>query len=92
MLQFTSSLKKEVDAKIEQIESSDISLMTKSLNAARVLKEAFNQLKAFIISYDFPSEEEEVLFFKEIKPRLCFRLIYYRKLYNIEMDPTYWNR
>ena len=86
MLQFTSHLKSEVDAKIELIECSEISMITKSLEASRVLRKAYNQLKEFILSYDFQGEEEEVLFFKEIKPRLCFRLIYYRKLYNIEMD------
>lgn len=89
MIQFTSRLKKEIDAKIEIIESSEISMITKSLESSRVLSEACKQLKAFILSYTFQSEEEEILFFKEIKPRLCFRLIYYRKLYNIEMDrPT----
>jgi hypothetical protein len=89
MIQFTSRLKKEIDAKIEQIECSEISMITKSLEASRVFVEAYNQLKTFILSYTFRSEEEEILFFKEIKPRLCFRLIYYRKLYNIEMDrPT----
>ena len=86
MIQFTSNLKKEVDAEIEQIENSEVSTMNKSLEASRVLDKAFNQLKIFILSYDFQSEEEEILFFKEIKPRLCFRLIYYRKLYNIEMN------
>jgi RteC protein. len=89
MIQFTSCLKKEVDAEIEKIEHSEISSMTKSLEASCVLKEAYSQLKAFTLSHNFQSEEEEILFFKEIKPRLCFRLIYYRKLYNIEMDrPT----
>lgn len=89
MIQYTSRLKKEIDAKIEIIESSEISMITKSLESSRVLSEACNQLKAFILSYTFQNEEEEILFFKEIKPRLCFRLIYYRKLYNIEMDrPT----
>lgn len=89
MLQFTSRLKNEVDAKIEQIECAEVSSMTKSLEAARVLMKAYNQLKEFTLSYDFLGEEEEILFFKEIKPRLCFRIIYYRKLYNIEMDrPT----
>jgi hypothetical protein len=58
----------------------------KSLEASRVLREAYSQLKAFVLSYTFPNEEEEILFFKEIKPRLCFRLIYYRKLHNIELD------
>jgi len=86
MIQFTSQLKKEFDAKIEQIECSEVSTMNKSLEASRILDEAFNQLKTFILSYTFQSEEEEILFFKEIKPRLCFRLIYYRKLYNIEIN------
>ena len=89
MLRFTSRLKKEVDAEIEKIEYSEISSMTKSLEASRVLREAYTQLKTFILSYNFQNEEEEILFFKEIKPRLCFRLIYYRKLFNVELDrPT----
>lgn len=89
MLQFTSRLKKEVDAKIEQIECSEISMITKSLEASRILTEAFNQMKAFILSYNFKDEDEEIFFFKDAKPRLCSRLIYYRKVYNIEMNrPT----
>lgn len=89
MLQFSSRLRKEVDVKIENIEHSDLSSMTKSLEASSVLRNAYNQLKTFILAYNFQSEEEEILFFKEIKPRLCFRLIYYRKIYNVELDrPT----
>lgn len=89
MLQFTSCLKKEIDTKIEQIERSEISMITKSLEASHVLIEAFNQLKVFILSYNFKNEEEEIFFFKDTKPKLCSRLIYYRKVYNIEMNrPT----
>ena len=86
MLQFTSRLKKEVDAEIEKIEHSEVNSIMKSLEASRVFKNAYSQLKAFILSYTFQGEEEEILFFKEIKPRLCFRLIYYRKLHNVELD------
>jgi len=89
MIHFTSCLKKEIDTKIEQIECSEISMMTKSLEASHILTEAFKQLKTFILSYDFKDEEEEIFFFKDVKPKLCSRLIYYRKVYNIEMDrPT----
>jgi hypothetical protein len=86
MEQFTSCLKKEVDAKIEQIECSESSMIKKALEASRFLAEAFDRLKTFILSYDFTDEDEEIRFFKEIKPKLCCRLIYYRKVYNIEMD------
>jgi len=86
MLQFTSHLKKEIDTKIEQIECSETSMITKSLEALRVLTQAFYQLKTFFLSYKLKDEDEEIFFFKETKPRLCFRLIYYRKIYNIEMN------
>lgn len=89
MIQFTSNLKKEVDERIEQIERSETSEIAKSLQASDVLAEAFNKLKHFILSYTFKDEEEEIYFFKEIKPRLCSRLIYYRKIFNFEMNrPT----
>lgn len=86
MIQFTANLKKEIDANIEEIESSEISAITKSLKASHLFADAFNRLKTFILSYTFNDEEEEIIFFKEIKPKLCFRLIYYRKVYNIEMN------
>lgn len=89
MNNYTSQLKKEVDERIEQIERSEISEIAKSLEASRVLADAFNQLKEFILAYTFKDEEEEIYFFKETKPRLCSRLIYYRKIFNIEMNrPT----
>lgn len=86
MIPFTSGLKKEIDAKLEEIESLEISAITKSLKASRMLADAFNRLKTFILSYTFNDDEEEIMFFKEIKPKLCYRLIYYRKVYNIEMN------
>ena len=89
MILFTSHLKKEVDAKIERIECSEISMITKSLEASRFLTDAVNRLKIFVLSYNFKDEDEEIFFFKEAKPKLCSRLIYYRKIYNIEMNrPT----
>lgn len=86
MIQFTANLKKEIDAKIEQIETSEISAITKSLKASHMFADAFNRLKTFILSYTFSDEEEEIMFFKDIKPKFCYRLIYYRKVYNIEMN------
>lgn len=69
-----------MDIRIEQIECSEISMISKSLEASRILAEAFNQLKSFILSYNFKDEDEEIFFFKEAKPKLCSRLIYYRKI------------
>lgn len=86
MLEYIANLKKEVDAKIEQIEISEDNILKKSLAGSQVLAKAFNQLKVFILTYSFKNEEEEILFFKDIKPKFCYRLIYYRKIFNIEMN------
>lgn len=82
MIAFIEKLNSEVLRSIERIESRDTDVLKKSLEASRVLGEAFDRLKQYIIEND----DEEIKFFKEIKPRLFCRLIYYRKLYNIEMN------
>ncbi|OJU36949.1 MAG: RteC protein [Bacteroidales bacterium 45-6] len=86
MLEYIAKLRKETDDAIETIESSDSNILKKSLEASHILGDAFDRLKEFILSYEFQSEDEEINFFKEIKPRFCYRLIYYRKLYNIEIN------
>lgn len=86
MIKYITNLKKEVDARIEQIESSEDNILKRSLAGSQVLGEAFNRLKTFILIYTFKNEEEEILFFKDIKPKFCYRLIYYRKIFNIEMN------
>ena len=86
MLEYVAKLRKETDDAIDRIESSDSNILKKSLDASHVLADAFDKLKKFILSYEFQSEAEEITFFKEIKPKFCYRLIYYRKLYNIEIN------
>ncbi|MFV0269150.1 MAG: RteC domain-containing protein, partial [Draconibacterium sp.] len=86
MLEYITKLRKETDELVDKIESSESNILKKSIEASHVLADAFNQLKLFIASYEFKNEEEEINFFKEIKPKFCYRMIYYRKLYNIEMN------
>jgi len=86
MKNFVEELQKEIRQKIDRIEAEDKNILKKSLDASLVLGNAFNRLKAFIIQCPFKDEEEEIYFFKEVKPKLFCHLIYYRKVYNIEID------
>lgn len=86
MLDYTKKLKEETDRRIRQIESSRDNTIDRALAASVVLEEAFCRLKEFIAGYQFRDETQEILFFKEIKPRMFCRLIYYRKVYNIGMN------
>ena len=56
------------------------------MEASHLLCEGIFRLKEFIISYTFKDTEEEIYFFKVIKPRLCSHVIYYRKIYNFGMN------
>lgn len=86
MKPFVCALEKEIAGRLKKIESSDLNILKKSLEASLVLGDAFQRLRDFITNYTFKSEAEEIEFFKIIKPRLYHRLIYYRKVYNIEMN------
>ncbi len=89
MYTFIGDLKREVDKKLKQTLSSDLNILKKSLEATSIYSDAFKRLKEFISGYTFKDEAEEIHFFKEIKPQFFYRLIYYRKVYHIEMDRPY---
>lgn len=79
MINFVEKLQKEIRQKIQKIEAEDKNILKKSLDASHVLGNAFDRLKEFIIEYQFQDEDEEILFFKEVKPKIFCHLIYYRK-------------
>ena len=83
---FINSLEKEIENRLKGIEKSNLNVLKKSLEASLVLGDAFQRLRDFIDTHIFKSESEEIEFFKVVKPRLYHRLIYYRKVYNIEMN------
>lgn len=86
MEKFTKELEEEADKRLKKIEISDLNILKKSLEASLVLGDAFRRLREFVSTYTFKNEAEEIEFFKVVKPRLYHRLIYYRKVYNIEMN------
>lgn len=86
MKEFVYKLEKETEARLRMVEIKEADMLKKSLEASNILGEAFDCLKKFILSYDFQDAAEEIHFFKNVKPRLCAHLIYYRTIYNIEMN------
>lgn len=86
MKEFVYKLEKETEARLRIVEKKEAEMLKKSLEASHILGEAFNSLKEFILSYEFQDASEEIHFFKNVKPRLCAHLIYYRTIYNIEMN------
>lgn len=52
--------------------------------AIEIISRSLNELKKYVQNRSFKSKDEEIKFFKEIKPQVFSKLIYYQKLFNIE--------
>lgn len=84
MNQFVYKLNKSLNNQLQSLDLEESDTIKKAQRSVRCIKNALTQLKAFILEYPFKNENEEILFFKEIKPELFSKLIYYVKIFNIE--------
>ena len=61
--------------------------------ALEIIIKTIKNLKELLIKHKFKSQEEEIKFFKEIKPQFTSKLIYYNTIFKIEMKkPNGGNR
>lgn len=80
----------------EQINFIDLEIdnpIIKCEKAIEVILASIANLKKVVLKSNFKSEQEEIHFFKDIKPQFTSRLVYYNAVYNIEMKkPNGGNR
>lgn len=89
MKQVLEKLQQEVEIFQNENNSLCIENLSKAKNGIFLMEDIFHRLKSFIIEYHFRDKREEIVFFKEYKPKLFCNLIFYRKIYNLEMHrPT----
>ena len=89
MKQYILDLLEKTSTEIQAIDLVEDNIFKKSLKATSLLEKAFIELKIYISEYSFKNETEEIQFFKETKPQIFSRLIYYSTIYKIEMNrPT----
>jgi hypothetical protein len=60
--------------------------------AIEIILKTVDTLKKLIQKKRFKTQQEEILFFKEIKPQLTSKLIYYNKIYKIETKKPHGGR
>ena len=61
----------------------DCSTLQTILPIIKLKEEMFKELKVFILAHTFKDEQEEIHFFKQIKPQLFSKLIYYHRICHI---------
>lgn len=80
----------------EQLNFIDLEIddqIKKCEQAITIILKSINQLKKTTTKTNFKTESEEIQFFKEIKPQFTSKLIYFNRVYKIEMKkPNGGNR
>lgn len=86
MRKFASRLLEDAKKRIGQEETNQPDVVLRALTLTEYMEDAIGKLKAYILNYAFRDDAEEIEFFKEIKPGLYRYLLYYRKIYHIEIN------
>lgn len=86
MLQFTEKCNKRIESVIIEITQSELNSLKRNHLIIKAIEKELYKLKEFIIKYSFKNKNEEIYFFKKIKPRLFSKLLYYRNVYKIEIN------
>jgi hypothetical protein len=84
MQPFITKLNKNLDNQLQIIDLEEISIVNKAQKSIVCINTSLSKLRTFILNYTFKNEEEEILFFKDIKSRIFSQLIYHVKINNIE--------
>ena len=84
MNQFIPKLNIELNSRLHAIDIEETDLILKAQKSIVCIKDILSKLRAFIVNYKFKNEEEEIYFFKVIKPEIVSQLIYHVKINNFE--------
>lgn len=75
---------KELDYNLDFLEKETEGVLEKAEESIRVTKRALKQIKILFLRKKLIPKNEEILFFKNMKPYVFSKLIYYVKLFSIE--------
>lgn len=79
------NLNEEIDDLVEEFDNS----MPMIEQAIGLILNRLSEIKDIVVSKKFDSVEEEIYFFKKVKPGILSKLIYYNSIYKIESKKPY---
>jgi hypothetical protein len=82
--QFAVSLCEEIELSLSEINYKDSDYLQSSRISAGIILNSISKLKAFVLDREFMNKEEEINFFKHLKPRFYSKLIYHQKVISIQ--------
>lgn len=84
--EFANELFVTMKAKLDEVEASSKESIVKESNYIEIIKSHTYGLKNYLYQYEFKSQQEEIHFFKHIKPKFVSLLLFHNELFEIEVS------
>ena len=83
MINFSSAIIADLEINLQQIHKQYKEPILYSEQAVIALISNLEKLKSFFIQYQFENKAQEIAFFRDIKPKVASKLIYYNEVFAI---------
>ncbi len=80
---YIKTLLKDLESEIEHVKIENVNYVPVAI---KLIKSYVEQLKQFIEENEFKSNQEEIYYFKELKPQFCALHIYYMKIHEYQIN------
>ena len=86
---FSDQLRKRMEEGIQHIQYDEQDKLKATARIKNIIFDILIELKKFIHEYDFQNQQEEICFFKEIKPYFLSSYLYNDQLFMIQLNDSY---
>src|SRR6218665_463387 len=86
MEKFTSALMLEMTRNLQKIAVESENFLQQAQRSFACADEVLKKIKEFISDYTFQNAEDEIRFFKDIKPSFLKELLYSKELFDIQAN------
>jgi hypothetical protein len=87
--QYTEELKIKMNAEVDTVTADYQDVLLRTSHIITIVEGYIQELKQFLIKYKFKRINEEIEFFKTIKPSFVSALWYHQRLFKIQMFEAY---
>lgn len=81
---FINDILRKIDNESENIDIYGCNVIEDSIKMVEYIQSLMSELRNYIVKNPFQSKQDEILFFKELKPEVQSKLFYYSRIYRIE--------
>ncbi|HRK52771.1 MAG TPA: RteC domain-containing protein [Cyclobacteriaceae bacterium] len=86
---FAEELLAGLNVQLELLANDSLDLIMMANKALQLIKPMIQELRNFVFTYEFIDIEEEIVFFKDIKPLFTSKYYFYNKLLSLKISEPY---